>query len=366
MLTLVFACQPIGQLAATLVALIAVVRQRNGIPSDALIGQCNMECKKTLDSVWRWILGVGVIPAVIALWFRLTIIESPRYTADVERDSNKAATELESYLLIKSQPILSATSSSISLDQAQGAQENYRMRRGSSGAASGVASDAGSGIASGAASILEENHTQQTGENPQHGFKNNHIAITHLPLRNPTSQNQQSPRIVPNGSHNPPLWLHQESLAGLQGENFEHNELPPVPSWREFKDHFWHAGNLRTLLATSFCWFCTYPFIVFNCRLDSRVNTCRCGPPFLWPWNEFSQNNYHNLVRKNPACRDYLSTVDSQRLAITRGRISRGLGRLCHYFCLHRQARKKDDTNDRIFLAVHTVYCHWRQFQSSG
>lgn len=93
MLTLVFMCQPLGQLAATLVALIATARQRGGIPADATPGHCTGECLRTLDSIWRWIIGVGIIPAVIAIWFRLTIIESPRYTADVGRDSRKAASE---------------------------------------------------------------------------------------------------------------------------------------------------------------------------------------------------------------------------------------------------------------------------------
>src|SRR4051794_37558878 len=77
MMTAVFMCQPLGQLAATLVALIAVARQRGSIPDEAAVDNCTGECLKTLDSAWRWIIGVGVIPAVIALWFRLTIIESP-------------------------------------------------------------------------------------------------------------------------------------------------------------------------------------------------------------------------------------------------------------------------------------------------
>jgi PHS family inorganic phosphate transporter-like MFS transporter len=277
MLTLVFACQPIGQLAATLVALIAVARQRDGIPSDAFPTQCNTECKKTLDSIWRWIIGVGVIPAVIALWFRLTIIESSRYTADVERDSNKAAAELKNYLLVPPQqvPVLASTSSSSSLDQVEATQENFRMRRRNSGASSGVASDAGSGIASGAASIIEEAHPQQNRENPQGGFVDSHIAITQLPLRNETGLNEQVQNLIPNGNHNVSLWLNQESLAGLEGGKLDHNKLPPAPSWREFKDYFWHAGNLRTLLATAFCWFCKLALIIYCYRLNSRANTSR-------------------------------------------------------------------------------------------
>jgi PHS family inorganic phosphate transporter-like MFS transporter len=52
-----------------------------------------------LDSIWRWIIGVGIILAFIALWLRLTIIESARYTADVGKDSLKAASEVNRYLL---------------------------------------------------------------------------------------------------------------------------------------------------------------------------------------------------------------------------------------------------------------------------
>ena len=171
MLTLVFMCQPLGQLAATLIALIAAVRQRDGIPSDATVTQCTGECLKTLDSIWRWIIGVGVIPAVIAIWFRLTIIESPRYTADVGRDSRKAASELNRYLPSEA---VSTVGSSTSVND------------------------------------IAEDHNQET-----------------------------------NGH-----------LGDSENGNTEENKPPPEPSWKDFKKYFWHDGNLRTLLATSFCWFC--------------------------------------------------------------------------------------------------------------
>jgi PHS family inorganic phosphate transporter-like MFS transporter len=41
-----------------------------------------------------------------------------------------------------------------------------------------------------------------------------------------------------------------------EGLEEEQQELPPAPSWKDFKKYFWHDGNLRTLIATSFCWFC--------------------------------------------------------------------------------------------------------------
>ncbi|KAI9310200.1 major facilitator superfamily domain-containing protein [Zopfochytrium polystomum] len=53
-----------------------------------------------LDYVWRIALGVGVIPAVIAVYFRLTIPETPRYTVDVVGDADKAERDVEKVLAL--------------------------------------------------------------------------------------------------------------------------------------------------------------------------------------------------------------------------------------------------------------------------
>lgn len=73
-MTAVFMCQPLGQLAATLVTLIVVASQHNGIPTDAMPNHCNAKCLKTMDSTWRWIIGVGVIPAVIGIVSYFTVL----------------------------------------------------------------------------------------------------------------------------------------------------------------------------------------------------------------------------------------------------------------------------------------------------
>ena len=199
-MTLVFLCQPLGQLAATLVALIAVARQRDGITNFTLMNgvtNCTGECIQTLDEVWRWIIGVGAIPAVIAVWFRLTIIESPRYTADVGRDSRKALSELARY-----QP-----------------QEDEM------------------GSLSSSVDVVSERHPiiqrPSTAENSENGTT----------LRNTSGGDSQVPPA--DGRVEDPPFV--EAVEDKQ---------PPAPSWRDFKDYFWHCGNLRTLMATSFCWFC--------------------------------------------------------------------------------------------------------------
>ncbi|KAJ1566762.1 Inorganic phosphate transporter pho84 [Cladochytrium tenue] len=53
-----------------------------------------------LDYVWRIALGVGVIPAVVAVYFRLTIPETPRYTVDVVGDTDKAERDVEKVLAL--------------------------------------------------------------------------------------------------------------------------------------------------------------------------------------------------------------------------------------------------------------------------
>jgi PHS family inorganic phosphate transporter-like MFS transporter len=48
---------------------------------------------KGVDQAWRTIIGIGCVPAFIALYFRLTIPETPRYTIDVEADIQRGVND---------------------------------------------------------------------------------------------------------------------------------------------------------------------------------------------------------------------------------------------------------------------------------
>lgn len=48
--------------------------------------------------MWRTLIGFGAVPACIALYYRLTIPETPRYTFDVARDVEKAGDDVEAYM----------------------------------------------------------------------------------------------------------------------------------------------------------------------------------------------------------------------------------------------------------------------------
>lgn len=51
-----------------------------------------------VDFCWRLLIGVGAIPGVVALYFRLTLPETPRFTMDIERNVKQAAADVDGFL----------------------------------------------------------------------------------------------------------------------------------------------------------------------------------------------------------------------------------------------------------------------------
>lgn len=50
--------------------------------------------------MWRLLIGFGCVPGAVALYFRLTIPETPRFTMDVERNVHQAARDVEDFLTL--------------------------------------------------------------------------------------------------------------------------------------------------------------------------------------------------------------------------------------------------------------------------
>ena len=98
MLAAVFFCQPLGQLIAVLIAFAATAGFRSYISSLSNDTSCSVhafdpvgiECARTVDRAWRLVAGLGSVPAVLAMVFRLTIPESVYYILDIKNDSNEA------------------------------------------------------------------------------------------------------------------------------------------------------------------------------------------------------------------------------------------------------------------------------------
>ncbi|KAF8640251.1 hypothetical protein AX16_010146 [Volvariella volvacea WC 439] len=93
MMTAVFASQGWGNFTAALVALIITEAYKKSI-----LNESGTDHLVHVDFMWRLLIGLGCVPGVVALYFRLTIPETPRFTMDIERNILQATTDIENVL----------------------------------------------------------------------------------------------------------------------------------------------------------------------------------------------------------------------------------------------------------------------------
>ncbi|OCK99538.1 phosphate permease [Cenococcum geophilum 1.58] len=94
----VFAMQGIGQFAAAMIALIVTAGFKESLITAKTVAKCDGVCGLAVDKMWRIIIGFGAVPGCIALYYRLTIPETPRYTFDVSRDIVKGGSDIKAYV----------------------------------------------------------------------------------------------------------------------------------------------------------------------------------------------------------------------------------------------------------------------------
>jgi PHS family inorganic phosphate transporter-like MFS transporter len=98
MMGAVFSMQGAGQFAAALVALITTVSFKDSfLDTTSSWSSCHDDCQMAGDRAWRIIVGFGAVPAIFALYYRITIPETPRYTFDIEHDIEKADADIKAY-----------------------------------------------------------------------------------------------------------------------------------------------------------------------------------------------------------------------------------------------------------------------------
>ena len=97
MLATVFFMQPIGAMCANLTSVIVVLILRHRIPEGTTMQSCSGDCIAAVDSMWRWIVGIGAVPPAFAILLRWWIPESPRYTLEVEMNPDQAAKDVKEY-----------------------------------------------------------------------------------------------------------------------------------------------------------------------------------------------------------------------------------------------------------------------------
>jgi len=87
MMAAMFSAQGLGAFCSAFASFICVTGFRNSLQSNI----CDDDCRLALDKSWRIVYGMGIVPAVIALYFRLKFPESIRWTLDVKRNGSLAA-----------------------------------------------------------------------------------------------------------------------------------------------------------------------------------------------------------------------------------------------------------------------------------
>jgi|SRR5579859_6496386 len=87
MMAAVFSAQGFGAFSAALVSYLTTIGFKDSLQTTT----CHAECQVALDKAWRIVYGLAILPAVIALYFRLTIPETIRFTLDVSRNDAGAA-----------------------------------------------------------------------------------------------------------------------------------------------------------------------------------------------------------------------------------------------------------------------------------
>ncbi|KAK4183282.1 major facilitator superfamily domain-containing protein [Podospora australis] len=102
MLASVYAAQPVARLLSYAVGIAALkIASSHVDPS-------NIESSmRVADQVWRWVTGIAIIPAALAVGFRFTVPESPRFHAYIRRDLSmalKKAGELYGTNALKGEP----------------------------------------------------------------------------------------------------------------------------------------------------------------------------------------------------------------------------------------------------------------------
>ncbi|KAJ7619568.1 phosphate transporter [Roridomyces roridus] len=93
LMTMVFSAQGWGNFTAVLVAFIVTEAFKNKIIAEPSITDLNH-----VDYMWRILLGLGCLPAVFAIYYRLTLPETPRFTMDIERNVMQAADDIDHVL----------------------------------------------------------------------------------------------------------------------------------------------------------------------------------------------------------------------------------------------------------------------------
>lgn len=211
MLSWVFFAQPMGQLLANVLSLAAVEAYKPWIEKNA--EYClpdDLKCLRAIDRLWRLVVGIGIIPAVIALAFRFTIPESPRYTLDILQNTQSTLEDTANYF---GAPELNLEHGNVEMLHASAQSETHNTPSRRSSNCSEIAPD----------EVVDSDNESE---------------------RRPSD-----------------LHLRPAAMPTPQYPPGDPSFVPPLASWADAKEFFIVEGNWKYLIGTSLAWL----FLDFAC-----------------------------------------------------------------------------------------------------
>lgn len=250
MMSWVFFAQPMGQLLANVLSLAAVEGYKPYITNtERACATEDVECFRAVDRLWRLVVGIGIIPAVLALAFRFTIPESPRFKLDILQNASTVYEDTKNYF---GAPELQAEHGELQVLPAM----------------SPTPHDHG------------HSHTR-------HSSVSSEIAPDEIIDSDSESEGRRSeayPRPV---------------VASVQLPPGDPNFVPPLASWSDAKNFFITEGNWQYLLGTSLAWlFLDFSFYGLGLSSPQIVSHIWQDPEKTRPavFSSLRDNSLHTLV----------------------------------------------------------------------
>jgi PHS family inorganic phosphate transporter-like MFS transporter len=247
MMSWVFFAQPMGQLLANVLSLAAVEGYKpyitNTSKSCSINGVDDLVCFRSIDRLWRLVIGIGIVPAVLALGFRFTIPESPLYKLDILQNTSSVYEDTRNYY------------GAPELDAEHGELEMLP-----------TTTEAQSRPSTSSSEIAPDDVVDSDSDDEQRSS----AAFTR-----------------------PTVTVHSELPPG------DPNYVPPLASWADAKNFFFTEGNWQYLLGTSLAWlfldFAFYGLGLSSPQIVSHIwQDPKDGRPNVF--DSLRDNSVHTLI----------------------------------------------------------------------
>jgi PHS family inorganic phosphate transporter-like MFS transporter len=293
-------------------------------------------------SIWRCVIGPGAALALIAIFYRISIPESPRYTLDVDGDGRQAVSDIKEYDPDPVESVL-PTSTKAPVSSESDATPSVQIP------------------------IQSEPKTN--------GFQM---------ISSPVSKEDQVDQILQAPSKSAEKTENNAPLDTTLGAIEKPTELPtvarptPTPFWR----FLWVDGNIRYLSATSICWF-LLDFAFYGLGINNpRVIAAIWRPTSQiansnWPGNQTSTpyDNISNVTLPDfenpydPGTNIYRELFDNARQYVITVSIGSMLGSIFLLFFINYWSRRRFliasfAILSGLFLAT-GVILHFLEFESA-